>query len=283
MLSLSPDWRALASAIGGGPLLVKNGKPVFHANESFRPAQPERPAAARRDRPASRRADRPRRRRGNEAGIQHRHVELRARSRALAPRRDDRIRARRGIRRGNGVRRQAAHPPVGRHPGEALRRARPLVQRRLRRASLRCRALAERRRHRRHARRSPTVSCVLRTWSRRSTARAARRSPSRTARCRRALHALAWNGTMGGSPATEGSWTFTVTGTDDRNITTMPSGRSRSTTRSRRSPSRSGAGGWPTATFRLTRSAKVVVQIQRLNGVPVATLDSGSGRQGRST
>src|SRR4029077_19383521 len=35
MLSLSPDWSALPSAIGGGPLLVKNGKPVFHASESF--------------------------------------------------------------------------------------------------------------------------------------------------------------------------------------------------------------------------------------------------------
>src|SRR5581483_10738469 len=39
MLSLSPDWRALPSAIGGGPLLVKNGKPIFHANESFAPRQ----------------------------------------------------------------------------------------------------------------------------------------------------------------------------------------------------------------------------------------------------
>ena len=35
LLSLSPDWSGLASAIGGGPLLVKNGKPIFHAGESF--------------------------------------------------------------------------------------------------------------------------------------------------------------------------------------------------------------------------------------------------------
>ena len=34
------------------------------------------------------------------------------------------------------------------------------------------------------------------------------------------LHALAWNGTIGGSPAPEGTWTFSVTGTDDRTITT---------------------------------------------------------------
>jgi len=37
LLSLSPDWSGLASAIGGGPLLVESGKPVFHANESFDP------------------------------------------------------------------------------------------------------------------------------------------------------------------------------------------------------------------------------------------------------
>ncbi len=35
LLSLSPDWSGLASAIGGGPLLVKNGKPTFHAGEAF--------------------------------------------------------------------------------------------------------------------------------------------------------------------------------------------------------------------------------------------------------
>ena len=37
LLSLSPNWSGLASAIGGGPALVRNGKPVFHANESFDP------------------------------------------------------------------------------------------------------------------------------------------------------------------------------------------------------------------------------------------------------
>ena len=39
LLSLSPDWRNLASAIGGGPLLVRKGKPIFHAGESFAPRQ----------------------------------------------------------------------------------------------------------------------------------------------------------------------------------------------------------------------------------------------------
>ncbi|HKC77166.1 MAG TPA: phosphodiester glycosidase family protein, partial [Gaiellaceae bacterium] len=37
LFSLAPDWSQFPSAIGGGPLLVRNGKPVFHANESFDP------------------------------------------------------------------------------------------------------------------------------------------------------------------------------------------------------------------------------------------------------
>src|SRR6185437_3429599 len=35
VLSLSPSWSGLGSAIGGGPLLVKDGKPIFHTGESF--------------------------------------------------------------------------------------------------------------------------------------------------------------------------------------------------------------------------------------------------------
>lgn len=34
-LTLTPDWSAMASAIGGGPVLVLNGKPVFRPNENF--------------------------------------------------------------------------------------------------------------------------------------------------------------------------------------------------------------------------------------------------------
>ena len=36
-LTLTPDWSGLASAIGGGPLLVHNGKAVFSNGEAFRP------------------------------------------------------------------------------------------------------------------------------------------------------------------------------------------------------------------------------------------------------
>ncbi|MFN2628071.1 MAG: FlgD immunoglobulin-like domain containing protein [Gaiellaceae bacterium] len=36
-LSLTPDWSGLAGAIGGGPVLVQGGKPIFRAKEAFGP------------------------------------------------------------------------------------------------------------------------------------------------------------------------------------------------------------------------------------------------------
>jgi hypothetical protein len=36
-LTLTPDWSGEASAIGGGPLLVRNGKAVFSSGEAFKP------------------------------------------------------------------------------------------------------------------------------------------------------------------------------------------------------------------------------------------------------
>jgi hypothetical protein len=33
--TLTPNWSGMASGIGGGPLLVQNGKPIFRARESF--------------------------------------------------------------------------------------------------------------------------------------------------------------------------------------------------------------------------------------------------------
>ena len=38
-LTLTPGWDGVAHAVGGGPLLVRNGKPVFRANEAFAPEQ----------------------------------------------------------------------------------------------------------------------------------------------------------------------------------------------------------------------------------------------------
>jgi membrane protein DedA with SNARE-associated domain len=38
-LILKPAWSSVVDAIGGGPVLVRNGKPVFRANEDFTPDQ----------------------------------------------------------------------------------------------------------------------------------------------------------------------------------------------------------------------------------------------------
>src|SRR5581483_7757552 len=34
-LILPPDWATVTNAIGGGPILVTNGRPLFHTGESF--------------------------------------------------------------------------------------------------------------------------------------------------------------------------------------------------------------------------------------------------------
>jgi len=89
------------------------------------------------------------------------------------------------------------------------------------------------------------------------------------------LHTLAWDGVIAGSSAPEGKWTFIVTGTDDRNVTSSAQ-RTFSLDDTLSSLAVTiGRGGRPTATFQLTRAASVVVQVQRSNGVPVATLRSG--------
>jgi hypothetical protein len=38
-LGLTPDWAAVSDAIGGGPLLVRNGAPIFQAKEAFKSSQ----------------------------------------------------------------------------------------------------------------------------------------------------------------------------------------------------------------------------------------------------
>jgi hypothetical protein len=94
------------------------------------------------------------------------------------------------------------------------------------------------------------------------------------------LHTLAWNGSAGGSPAAEGKWTFTVVGTDDRDVTTSAQ-RTFSLDDTLSSLAVAiDRHGLPTATFQLTRAADVLVQIQRPNGVPVATIGSGQQAAG---
>jgi exopolysaccharide biosynthesis protein/flagellar hook assembly protein FlgD len=89
------------------------------------------------------------------------------------------------------------------------------------------------------------------------------------------LHSVAWNGKADGLPAPEGKWTFSLTGTDDRDIPTSAQRTfSLDDTLSSLAVTTSRAG-LATATFRMTRAASVVVQIQRPNGVAVATLRTG--------
>ena len=38
-LILQPDWASVSDAIGGGPMVVQNGKPVFRSNEAFTTSQ----------------------------------------------------------------------------------------------------------------------------------------------------------------------------------------------------------------------------------------------------
>jgi hypothetical protein len=47
-LTLTPDWSGLVDAVGGGPVLVREGRPVFRSNEGFTVEQlvPRQPRAA---------------------------------------------------------------------------------------------------------------------------------------------------------------------------------------------------------------------------------------------
>lgn len=47
-LILQPDWTGMADAVGGGPVLVRDGKPVYRANEAFTVSQiaPRHPRTA---------------------------------------------------------------------------------------------------------------------------------------------------------------------------------------------------------------------------------------------
>jgi flagellar hook assembly protein FlgD len=94
------------------------------------------------------------------------------------------------------------------------------------------------------------------------------------------LHTFGWNGKSGGSASPEGQWTFTVTGTDDRSVTSIAQRTfSLDNTLSSLGVTTDGQG-LPTATFALNRAATVLVQVQRPNGVAVATLRSGQQAAG---
>ena len=148
-LILQPAWAGVSAALGGGPVLVRNSKPVFRSLEDFTNDQVTQRDRARRCRPARRRTDHPRRGRRPPARLQRRPHELRARADAAAARRGHRLRGR-PRRLGDGRVRRAA-PEQAERPGRRAARqggAPRAVLRRLRGAA--AAALAQRRR--RHAR-----------------------------------------------------------------------------------------------------------------------------------
>ena len=76
-LILQPDWTAVADAIGGGPVLVRERRPVYRSNEAFTTSQLAPAESAERGRPARGRQDPPRRRRRSPARLLGRDDDLR--------------------------------------------------------------------------------------------------------------------------------------------------------------------------------------------------------------
>ena len=273
LLSLSPDWSGLASAIGGGPLLVKNGKPIFHAGEPF----PSRQLNGRQARGAiGQLADGSvvlvgvegtkasysigmsnyelavelsrlgattayGLGAGSAAGLAFDGKLLTRPSRGITPKVSTAL-----VLSYSGVYATPPSTDVLSPNGDRVGDTETLSYR--------------------VARPSHVVASLAGPAGAGLTLADAAQSPG--------PHTLEWNGTVGGSPAPEGKWTFSVTGTDDRSVTTSAQRAfSLDDTLSSLVVTR-GGDGLLTATFVLTRAATVVVQIQRPNGVAVATLRS---------
>jgi len=274
ILSLSPDWSSLASAIGGGPMLVRNGKPIFHAKESFdsRQLNNRQPRGA-----IGQLADgrilmvgvegtKPAYSigmssyelavelsrlgavtafglgSGSGAGIAFDGTLLTRPSSGTTPKVADAL-----VLSYTGVYARPPSAPVLSPNGDGVGDLEALSYR-----------LA----------RPSHVVAALTGPDGAKIALADRDEPA-------GVHTFAWNGADAGSPAPEGKWTFTVTGTDDRNITTSAQRTfSLDDTLSALSV-RADRHGLPMATFQLARPAQLLVQVERLTGVPVAVLLSG--------
>jgi flagellar hook assembly protein FlgD len=275
LLSLSPDWSSLASAIGGGPLLVRKGKPIFHAGESFAARQ----LNSRQARGAIGQLSDGRiilvavegpnpaysigmsnyelavelsrlgatiaygLGAGSASGMAFDGRLLTRPSSRVGPKVSDAL-----VLSYSGV--YAAPPanPVLSPNGDGVADTEAFSYRLAR------------------------PSDVVATLSGPGGAKVTLRNGKQP----RGLYTLGWNGSAGGSPAPEGTWTFTATGTDDRKVTTTAQ-RTFSLDKTLSSLALTlDSHGLPTATFKLSRAATVLVQIQRPNGVAVATLRSGS-------
>ncbi len=279
MLSLSPDWSGLASAIGGGPLLVRNGKPIFHTGESFGSRQ----LNGRQARGAIGQLSDGRivlvdvegtkpsysvgmsnyelavelsrlgattafgLGAGSAAGLAFDGKLLTRPSTGVTPKVSDAL-----VLSYSGVYAAPPSAPVISPNGDGVGDTESFSYR--------------------VTRPSQVLATLAGPGAATITLANGEVSPG--------LHVLGWNGIVQGTPAAEGKWTFTVTGTDDRDVTTSAqrpfalddtlSSLALETDRHR----------LPTATFQLTRAATVLVQIQRPNGVEVATLRSGQRAAG---
>jgi len=274
ILSLSPDWLGLASAIGGGPLLVKNGKPIFHSGERFASRQLNtRQARGAIGQLADGRillvgveGTKP----AYSIGMSNYELAVEL----------SRLGATTAYGLGTGPASALAfdgklltRPSTGTSPKVAdalvlsysgVYAAPPSIP-----------VLSPNRDGvgdlEAFSYRLPRPSHVAASLTGPGGAKVTLANGAESG----GLHTLGWGGIVSGLPAAEGKWTFTVTGTDDQNVTTSAQRTfSLDDTLSSLAVAIHGHG-LPTATFQLTRSATVVVQIQRPNGVPVATLRSG--------
>jgi flagellar hook assembly protein FlgD len=275
LLSLSPNWSALTSAIGGGPLLVRDGKPVFHANESFDPRRlnSRQPRGAIGQLPDGRillvavegtnpaysigmssyelavelsrlgattafGLDA-----GPAAGIAFNGNLLTRPSNGTEAKLSDAL-----VLSYSGVYAAPPSAPVLSPNGDGADDSETLAFQ--------------------LARPSTVVAALSGPNNTKITLASGAESPG--------THTFTWDGTNGGTPAPEGAWTFSVTATDDRPVTTTAQ-RTFSLDNTLSSLAvTTGSRGLPTATFQLTRSASVVVRIERPNGVPVASLAPGA-------
>jgi flagellar hook assembly protein FlgD len=274
LLSLSPNWSGLASAIGGGPLLVRNGKPVFHANESFdsRRLNSRQPRGAIGQLPDGRillvavEGTRPAYSigmstyelavelsrlgattalgldAGPAAGMEFDGKLLTRPSGGSEAKLSDAL-----VLSYSGVYAAPPSAPVLSPNGDGAGDSETLAFQ--------------------VARPSNVVATLTGPGNTTITLVNAAESSG--------VHTLTWDGTNGATSAPEGEWTFTVSATDDRTITTTDE-RTFSLDDTLASLAvTTGSRGLPTATFQLTRSANVAVRIERLNGVTVASLSSG--------
>lgn len=278
-LSLSPDWSGLASAVGGGPQLVQNGKPIFHANESFDPRSlnSRQPRGAIGQLPDGRillvsvEGTNPAYSigmssyelavelsrlgattafglgSGSPAGIAFDGKLLTRPSTGTEAKVSDAL-----VLSYSGVYAAPPSAPVFSPNGDGVGDTETLAYR--------------------VARPSNVGATLAGPGGTKVTLVNAAEIPG--------VYTLGWDGSVGVSRAAEGAWTFAVTATDDRGVTTSAQ-RTFSLDDTLSSLGvRTGSRGLPTATFQLTRTATVVVRIERPNGVAVATLRLGSRAAG---